>query len=195
MISAILLASGYSHRLQRDKLSAEFNGQPLIQYVMQSIDANFFSQKLLISRDYGFSSLAETYGFETILNTRANQGQSASIHLGVSHSAANSSFMFFVGDQPLLSSDIVNTLLEQHILHPNRIILPRAAGNNKNPVIFPSDFRDSLLAITGDTGGREIIRRHPERVLTIPFKDPMPFHDIDTLEDYDFLSSWSARNS
>lgn len=193
MITAILLASGYSQRLKRDKLSLDFNGIPVLEHTMRAISNVSFSKKLLVTRQEQYSCLASQYGFQTLLNPMAQTGQSSSIRLGVLQSDPSSAFMFFVGDQPLLSSSVIKRLLEVHRQKPGSIIIPTLDGQNQNPVIFPSSLRESLLEITGDTGGRSVIAKNPHLIQRVSFTNPLPFLDIDTSEDYFTLLSKAKK--
>ncbi len=194
-VTAILLASGYSRRLGADKLLLDLGGRTVIEHTMETISSCPFAKKLLISRQDVFSSLADKYGFEIHLNPLAKTGQAASIHLGVTHALPQAALMFFVGDQPLLSSGIITELLEEHQSHPGDIILPTVNGENKNPVIFPADLSCELLKTAGDEGGRSIIRAYPQRVRRVVFSDGIPFSDIDTKEDYvAILATFSQKN-
>jgi CTP:molybdopterin cytidylyltransferase MocA len=52
------------------------------------------------------------------------------------------------------------------------------------------------MALTGDTGGRQLIKKYSDRVVTFP---PIPAHqslDIDTEKDYQkVLAKWQLKHS
>lgn len=50
-----------------------------------------------------------------------------------------------------------------------------------NPVVFHEKYVDELLALEGDTGGREVLKRHPQDL----FLCQVP--DAQELKDYDYL--------
>jgi molybdenum cofactor cytidylyltransferase len=49
-------------------------------------------------------------------------------------------------------------------------------------VVFDRSLFDRLLAVTGDRGGRELVRDHPETVL-LDTEDPGVRRDVDTSGD------------
>ena len=53
------------------------------------------------------------------------------------------------------------------------------------PVYFPAAFKAELLALTGDHGGRTIIRNHPDRVCYVPIDNIRQGVDVDTPEGYE----------
>jgi len=187
MITAILLASGYSRRLHTDKLLLDLDGRPVIDYIMAAIESCPFAQKLLVQRSERYTELGLQHGFRSLTNPSAALGQSSSVRIGAENCRTDSAFMFFVGDQPYLTTDIIARLLHVHAEYPDDIIVPTNRQRYQNPVIFPVAFRRQLLTIEGDQGGRTIIKSHPERVRTVPFDDELAFQDIDTTEDYQFL--------
>ncbi|MFV0364634.1 MAG: NTP transferase domain-containing protein [Suipraeoptans sp.] len=189
MISAILLASGYSRRLNGNKLLLDFRGKPIIEHTMRSISSCNFDLKLLVTRDNTFSMLSGKYGFQELINTQAHVGQSAGVRLGTLNTQVDSSLMFFVGDQPLLGSDIINQLLHESRSNPDKIIVPKIDNRGRSPVIFPPSLRAEILNISGDMGGRSVISKYPTLVHSVYFSDPLPFSDIDTPGDYDVLRS------
>ena len=44
--------------------------------------------------------------------------------------------------------------------------LASAASNGQpgNPTLFSGDWREELLKLSGDTGGRKIMKRHPDEI-------------------------------
>ena len=187
MITAILLASGYSRRLNTDKLLLDFHGHPVIAHTLKTIHHCRFDQKLLIQREDRYTHLASQYDFDCLINKSASEGQSAAVRLGVQNSHPDSAYMFFVGDQPCLTADIITLLKHTHLKYPDDIIIPVLNEQYQNPVIFPAAFRPELLAIQGDQGGRSIIKNHPDRIRTVAFQDTLAFRDIDTAADHQFL--------
>jgi len=181
------MASGYSRRLNTDKLLLDFHGYPVITYTLKAIHQCRFDQNLLIRQEDRYTHLASQYDFDCLTNNSAFEGQSASIRLGVQNSHPDSAYMFFVGDQPCITADIITLLKHTHLKYPGDIIVPTLHERYQNPVIFPNAFRPELLVIQGDQGGRSIIKSHPGKVRTVPFQDAPAFQDIDTASDYQFL--------
>lgn len=183
MYNAVVLASGFSRRLGHNKLLIPLGEMPLIGHTFSLIKQFSFTRVVVVSSYQPILTLANEQGFLPIFNHQPQLGQSQSVILGVKHCNPNASIMFFVGDQPFLSSEVVHTLLNCAKENPNKIIIPTHHSKRANPVIFPKDLQDNLLALTGDIGGRSIIRENPQLVKEINFEDSYSFFDIDTPED------------
>lgn len=187
MITAIIIASGYSRRLKTDKLMLDFCGKPVLEHTLNAVSEVSFAAKILIQREHRYDSLAAQYHFTNVYNPLAQQGQSASIRLGLACAVPGSATMFFVGDQPNITQSVIQALVTEHYKAADMIIVPESNGRYRNPVIFPAALTEELSQLEGDTGGRQVIRNHPEKVKSVSFEETLPFMDIDTLEDYQFL--------
>jgi molybdenum cofactor cytidylyltransferase len=93
-----------------------------------------------------------------------------------------------LGDQPGVTPDIINQLLEEGRRSGRPIVVPVYAGTRGNPVMFDATVFGELQTIEGDQGARAVIARDAARVATVLFPFEMPA-DVDTLEDYVRLTS------
>jgi molybdenum cofactor cytidylyltransferase len=92
-----------------------------------------------------------------------------------------------LADQPRLQPDTLNILLSYFAsvgeAGQQAIIFPVYEGKRGNPVIFGSAYFEELAALEGDTGGRAVVRAHPQAAIEIPVPDPAIHEDVDTPED------------
>ena len=184
MISGIILASGFSNRMGRDKLLLKIHETYLIEKIIEEVASAKLGEVILVYRRVEVKNIGIKYGLKTIYNGRAHLGQSAAIKLGVENSNPNSDgYMFFVGDQPFITVDTINILIENFLYSPNHIILPIYDGKKGNPVTFPLKLKGELLALEGDTGGRKVIRDNPHLVKDVNFSNPIKGMDVDNVED------------
>ncbi|MCX5886098.1 MAG: nucleotidyltransferase family protein [Proteobacteria bacterium] len=190
MITGIILASGFSKRMARDKLLLEIGGMPVVERVVRAAKSSLLDDIILVYQNNRVKEIGKQYGVRTVYNDSAHEGQSAAVKLGVRESRPDTdAFMFLVGDQPFLDPATINTLIECHASNPKDIIIPVYDGKRGNPAIFPSIFRDDLLAIEGDIGGRVLIEKMGERVKLVAIENSIANIDIDTQEDYERIKS------
>ena len=120
-----------------------------------------------------------------MLNTDFEQGMSSSIECGLSHiSEAADGVMIVLGDQPLIEKDTIDLLIERHRQSRRGIILPVYKGIRGHPVIFKMKYKDELLRLTGDIGGKQIVERHPSDVLEVEVDCESVVLSIDAESDY-----------
>lgn len=191
MITAIIMASGYSKRMGENKLTLTIDGIPVIERVIRSIVASNVDEVILVYRDIEVKNIGNPYGMKCVYNENAYKGQSESIRLGINNSNKDTGgYMFLVGDQPFLTSNIINRLTVIFSKDNSGIICPRYDGDRGNPVIFHAKYKDALLKLKGDNGGREIIRKNTEDIRFVDIKEKILGTDMDTKEEYNRIKKW-----
>lgn len=185
MITGIIMASGFSRRMKKNKLLMDIDEVPIIEKVIKTVKNSNLENVLLIYRDEEIKKIGDKYKIPTLYNDKANCGQSEAMKLGIVNSLNNTDgYMFFVGDQPFLKTDTINLLIDFFNKRKDSIIVPRYNGHRGNPVIFPSVFKEKLLLIKGDEGGRNIIRDNFDDLIYVDINNAFEGKDIDTWEEY-----------
>ncbi len=126
------------------------------------------------------------FTFTFIENTLWNSGQASSIAEGVKalDKKIEAAF-FFVADQPLISCELVEHVIDAWKSQSGDIFVPHCGEHRGNPVLFSRKTFSKLLALTGDQGGKGIFQEF--NVTLVPWSRPEEFMDIDTKEDYQKL--------
>ena len=138
MISGIILASGFSRRMNREKLILPVEGVPMLERVIRAATASDLDEVLLVYKKNVIRALGQKYGLLLVNNPHPEDGQSAAVKAGVKHAHQESlGFMFLVGDQPFLSMATINRLMSVFNTDKSRIVVPVYGTRRGNPVIFP----------------------------------------------------------
>jgi len=192
MISAILLAAGQSKRMGRLKLLLPFGGSTILE---QTIDNLLHSKidELIVVLGYQAQELMEKVASRRVkvaMNPAYKQGMSTSIIAGLSVVDDKAqALMLALGDQPFISSRVIDRLIDEFFSHNKGIVIPTYQGSRGHPVIFAIKYKGELLGLKGDVGGRQIIKEHPDDIVEIPIDSESINTDIDTLTDYYRLSN------
>ncbi len=92
-----------------------------------------------------------------------------------------------LGDMPLISSDLIDRLIEAFAPDSGNLIAVPVSDNRRgNPVLWSRRFFNELMTLDGDIGARHLIAKHSEAVAEVPVEGFGAFLDIDTpqaLED------------
>ena len=187
MITGIILASGFSRRMKRDKLLMEIEGKKLIESVIEACINSNLDDIILVYRVDDLKKIGEKYSIKSIYNEKAHLGQSEGLKLGVREATRADSYMFLVGDQPFLTSELINTLIKEYKESYLPILVPYYNGHRGMPMIISSIFREELLNITGDKGGRDIVQKNISKVKKIYIEEEKLGMDIDNEEDLNIL--------
>lgn len=191
-INSISLLSGFSRRMGKDKLLISYKGKYLMEHLLDKLKNINFYKKILVTTPHKIKVLEDKkYNeFIKVKNEEPQNGQSYSIKLGIEslNSGKQEKYMFFTGDQPFLKEETILELIKESLKVDSleKVIVPYVENNSFSPVIFSGKYKESLLIIKGDKGGKSIIKLD-EEIEKIYFKDSYEFIDIDTQEDLKYL--------
>lgn len=180
-VDAVVMASGYSKRFgEEDKLLKKIRGVPVVEHLFKTLEKLPLESAVVVGRNPEIEELCRKYGYTYVENSRAHLGQSESIKAGLKITSGEGT-IFFTGDQPLIKEESLLKLLLD-FQRNNLITRSVSGGIPSSPVIFPGKYRKDLMNLTGDMGGRKVIRE-AGRITEVEFSDKDEFMDIDTVED------------
>ena len=178
-VSAILLAAGDSNRFgAENKLLWHYGGRPMYQYAMETLvrwrqeekqGEEVCVQDLICVSQYEILlNEAVKRGIKPVENKKSCLGISHSIQLGIERCTETDAFLFFVCDQPNLRIETLKNMnqMAAAIAEKNKIWIVCAGKNGepRNPAIFSVSLKEELQKLSGDTGGKQIIKRYPQYV-------------------------------
>ena len=166
-IGCLLMAAGNASRFRTNKLLVDFDGKPLVQRAMEAIARDRFAEIVVVTQYPDVTHMAQKFGYTCIQNDHPEWGAAYTIRLGTEALRRCNAIMYMVADQPLLEDVSVERLVDVWREHPCNIIAPSHDGRTGNPCIFPREFYDELMALEGDVGGKAVIRRHMDKLLTV----------------------------
>jgi molybdenum cofactor cytidylyltransferase len=210
-IAAIILAAGSSSRMGagRHKLFLPLGERPVLVHVLEAALA---AQTRPIVLVLGYQAaqahaLLSPYlhvpDLQIIENSAYQQGMSTSLRAGLqaltdfnAHAAQEHTggAIILLGDQPLITTRIIDSLVAAWRTAGKRIIAPLYNGKRGNPVLFSADLFTELANVTGDEGGRSVIERHRQEVATVEMEDAQASFDVDTWEAYQqVVAEWQQK--
>lgn len=193
MITGIILAAGFSRRMGEDKLLLKIDNESIIEKVIKASSRSNLDRIVLVYRRDEVKEIGERYGLRTIHNENADLGQSQSMKLGIGQSGESEAYMFIVGDQPFLTKELINRLIEEYKKGEFPIVIPYFNGDRSMPMIMSSIYKEELLNVVGDKGGRNIVRDNPLKVKQVHIEDQKIVMDLDTPEDFEIISKINLR--
>jgi len=188
MICGIILAAGEGKRMGKVKLTLPLGDKQLIEWVLQAVKLAPLDKYFLVVRpeDKEMIKIGESWGAEIVLNPDFRRGMITSIKKALLKIDIQEveGFFLILGDQPLITSKIINKLIKSFSPGKEEIVVPYFKDKRGNPVLFDICWKDELMAVTGDVGGRVLIKAHPEKVKRVNISDETILFDIDQEEDY-----------
>jgi molybdenum cofactor cytidylyltransferase len=191
-LAAVLLAAGSSRRYgAANKLLAEIDRVPLVRRVADVLMTSGFQQVVIVT---GHQAEAIQLALQNVPsrnrqfvhNSAFDDGMGRSIATGVAALPATvTGVLIAQGDMPDLTVDLIARLGQRfaatgsaHITAP--WIVDERGGRQGNPVIWPRRLFGQLAALTGDQGGRELIKAEGDAVERVPVGGSAAAVDIDT---------------
>jgi len=194
-ISGIILAAGASKRMGTNKLLLPIGGVPVIERVIRAATESDLGEIILV---YGSDTVKESgdkYKAKTVSNAQPQLGQSLSVRLGVDNASVYADgFMFLVGDQPYITAEMINKLIESFASGDYSAVVPMYNGRRGNPVIFSNSLRERLMKLEGDSGGRVLLEKLTGEIAAVDMGDELSGLDMDTREEYEMLLKLEEKN-
>lgn len=187
MIGLVVLAAGQASRMGLPKLLLPLQGRSLVRFTIERLLESPVQTTVVVlgaHADLVRDELADL-PVAFAVNERYAEGQSTSLRAGLSALPADAeAVVFALADQPLVTADVVRSLVERYTATGRPIVYPTYAGQQGTPVLFARALFPEIHALTGDVGARQVIRRHPDAAVEVPFPSAEPLRDVDTWEDY-----------
>ena len=179
-IAVILEAAGNSSRFGSNKLLHVMDdGRPMISSILDAVSPLDVYKKVLVTQYDEVAAMAPE--FDVVINDRPDLGISRSMQLGLHAGGDADAYMFCVCDQPGLSTTTIERLIEAYKKGTAGIVSLAWQGKMCNPKIFSSRYREELMSLSGDTGGRQIIAAHADDLLLVEADSEDEVRDIDSL--------------
>lgn len=169
-IGAIIMASGFSRRFgHRNKLLMPIKGKTLIETVVsQLLESGLFSPVVIVTQYDEIEAIyKDNSNVSLVRNRTPEDGITTTMKLGIETIDHVDAYMFVPGDQIGLTIENLETIVEAFKKNGDKIIVPSYGGNNGSPKIFPAVYRDNLMRLQGDVGGKQLINKYLDKLVCI----------------------------
>ena len=178
------MAAGASRRMGSCKQLLPLDGKPIIAHCLESLLTAGIEELIVVVGSHGVevARAASEYPVQVVLNADPEADMATSVRTGrQALSSTVTSVVVALCDYPLVKASTIAQLVETHLRHPHRIVIPCHDGRRGHPPLFP---RQLLDALTDTLTLRDLVRSNQERVEHLPVDDRGVLLDIDTPNDY-----------
>ena len=188
--TAVILAAGASTRMGRPKQLLAADGLPLVARAVATARQAGASEVLVVTGAQSEDVAAALAGarltarVRVVHNAAWADGQAASVAAAVNVlSPATQAALFLPVDQPFLTPLLLRKLVTSWQRGAD-LVAPTVDGALRGaPCLFARRFWPELAALTGDVGGRVVLRRHAADATTIA-ATARELRDLDTPEQW-----------
>ena len=197
LIFGVILAAGYSSRFGSEKLIVKIKGKSIIKHVAEKVNNSTLNDFVVIAGKNYPVIKNEIPEFENKIKEIPDNiaPLSCSVRFSLSVIPENTdAVVFILGDMPLITTGLINRMIDKYIESGKKIIFPFHDNTIGNPKLFDKIYFDELKKVTGDRGGRDLVSLYQNDSAGIKVNNGYLFMDIDTEEDLERISSIVGNN-
>ena len=187
MVSVVLLAAGKAKRMGKLKQLMPLGTSTIIEKTVDNLLGSSAGEVIVVlgHKAEDIKKKLATSDVKITFNPLFEKGMGTSIAAGLKLVDSNAkAVMLTLADQPFIKSQTIDKLIKAFEESDKGIVIPVYQDKPGHPIIFSLKYKAELEDLSGDIGGREIIKRHPEDVLIVAIDDEGVIIDIDTMDSY-----------
>jgi molybdenum cofactor cytidylyltransferase len=186
-IWALILAAGESKRMGTPKMVLPFNGSTMIETVIDNVTRSDIDKTLIVlgSHKEFLLKLSGIHNVERCYNDRYKEGMLSSVKCGFRNIPDGTrAVMVFQGDQPLITTHVINSVLQAYLSSDKGIVIPVYNRRRGHPVLIDYKYNEEIGKLHNDKGLRSLACNFPDDVLEIISDEPGILRDFDTYDQY-----------
>lgn len=190
MISAILLAAGESRRMGDFKQLLMLDGKTFVEHCADTLLASRVDEIVIVTghREQEVRLAIGGRSVSFAHNPDYGRGMASSIKCGVQAVSKTAvACVVALVDQPLITSELIDRLIDTFEKTRPLIVIPTFDGRNGHPILFDLSLREEVLNMDIDRGLREVVRSHFAQIARVDASTSAVVEDFDFPEDYQRL--------
>jgi molybdenum cofactor cytidylyltransferase len=183
-VDGVILAAGYSSRVNAFKMELLINNKTILQRCIESL-YDECSKVIVVSgyKNEKINKIVESYSkVKVVYNEEFHKGMFSSVKKGIQN-VTEERFLLTPGDYPLISKDVVKRLIKEK----DKIVIPSFNKKGGHPILLESSLIEEILNESDDSNLKIYLSKKKCSYLNID--DNGVLIDVDTMEDYEYVKS------
>ena len=186
MIGGIVLAAGEGARFGGPKQLAELDGRPLLEHALEAMSCVPAIERIVVVLGAHADEIRAKVDFldtEPIVCKDWQDGQAASLRVGLAELGDVEAVLVTLGDQPRITPQVIAMALDH--FGGTRPVRMTYDGQPGHPVVLPAGMIPRVMELEGDVGARHLLEQ--AGVLEVEAGHLASAADVDTPADLEVL--------
>lgn len=186
-IRAIILAAGESKRMGFPKMLLDFNGKSMLERVIENVRSSEVSDIMVVlgAEREKLTQLVKRSDVNYCYNDHYKKGMLSSVRCGVANTPGDcDAVIIFQGDQPLITREIINRVIEAYRSGDKEIVIPVYKKKRGHPLLIGRKYLEKIDLLDDNEGLRSLAYLYSDDVLEVETDDQAILRDFDTYDEY-----------
>lgn len=170
------------------KLLLPFEGKTMIEKVIENVMNSGIDNTMVVVGSHGdeIIEVIRHLPITTCYNNNYKKGMLSSVKCGVRSLPSNyDALLVFLGDQPMIPTEAVKTVIEAYKNSGKGIVIPTFEKRRGHPLLIDRKYREAIERLDEKEGLRALAVKFADDVLEVETNMPEILRDIDTREEYE----------
>ena len=179
-VTILYLAAGNSRRFGENKLLYPLDGKAVYRHLLDRLVVTQYERIL-----EELAPLVKAGRLQTVFSPDSEKGISYTIRAGIEAAEKQNAdaCACFAADQPYLKEETAERFLESMEMQKAPLGCVFCGGESGNPAWFSKPYFSELKELSGDCGGKKVLKRHWESVISFRVEAAWELKDLDRKED------------
>lgn len=188
-ITGILLAAGLSTRMGEPKQLLPFGNSTIIETIIDNMLGSKLDEVIVVigHESERVNGRIRDKPVKVVFNPNYKEGMLTSAQCGVQAlSECADAFALMLVDQPFITSDLINRVVDSYKDSDKEITLPSHNYRRGHPAIFNRRYASHILALDAESGGiRSLFKNNADFIQYVIVDTDRVLKDIDYRKDYE----------
>lgn len=197
MYTGIILAAGEADRMGKLKQLLPWKDKTILETVIDNVlESRYIDDEIRVVLGAEAEKVKEKIDYyeDDRLRIKENpdyeEGMSSSLKKGIEDLSENTKYLvIFLGDQPLITPDIFDMLINEFEESSSDIMLPSYNNKPGHPVIISTKFLPEIKKLDGAMGLKPFLDEHKDLVKHYAIDDKKVIIDLDYYDDYQYYKN------